>query len=220
MINVIQEITNFSSGGVTSYALALTNPVQKGSSIHVTVVATSTLIATLGCSDSINGSYGAALDQIATSATGDQVNGHFKFDNTGSGTPTITGTSTVATVIGLWIREIANTDGYIAHAGQDQVHPGTGANAVTSGAVTPSYAPGLISAVVCEVVGSDGYSVGSGFTIGVHGDNTMTESIRYTTRASQAATATDSNGATGESVTLAAWFKEKSCSRMPLTGVG
>jgi hypothetical protein len=44
----------------------------------------------------------------------------------------------------------------------------------------------------------------------------MTESIRYTTTAAAAGTFTDANGATGESITVAAWFREKIAGAGPM----
>jgi hypothetical protein len=210
-IAVAQERTNFSTTGVTTYTLAFSNPVTAGSSIHVITACQSTS-TTLACSDSVNGSYGAALDTVVSIAGG-QTNAQWKFDATAAGTPAITVTSTTPTTISIWIREISGTSGYDStatpgHNAQEQVSPGTGTNAVSSGNMTPSVAPGLVSGIAGEVVGSAGYTPGTGFTLGVYGDNTMTESLRYTSTATLAATFTDSNGTTGDSVTMAILFKE------------
>jgi len=210
LIHVIQETTNFSAVPVTSYSLAFSNPVTPGSSIHVMAATGGSTNTYTSLADQINGTYGSALDSISTTP-GNQVNAHWKYDNTGAGTPNITVQTSISAITGLWIREIGPTSGLDAgkHAGLDQAPPGTATDGTTSGTVTPSTAPGLISALAGQVLGSDGFSVGTGFTLGVHGDNTMTESRRYTTTATAAGTFTDSNGGTGnETICFAAWFKE------------
>lgn len=211
MISVLQETQTSNNATGTTIALAFSSPVTAGSSIHVFASCANIGTPTMSCADSLNGTYGSYLDSINSSAGG-QINSHWKFDNSAGGTITITVTfSATETFRSIWIREIGNSAGYDKHAAQEQAAPGTGTNAVSSGTATPSSQPGLISAMAQEVVGSAGYSVGTGFTIGISGwgSTALSESYRYTSTTARAATFTDSNGASGNSITMAAFFKEK-----------
>ena len=209
MIQVAQELEGFAVGSVSSFTLTFANPVYANSAIHV-IVASFSATTTLGCSDNLNGTYGSALD---TQIAGGQTNAHFQFSGSAAGTLTVTITSTVSTGIGVWMREIQGTTGYdsnggLGHHALTQVNPGTATDGVGSGNCTPSVQPGLLSGVAMEVVGSAGYTAGTGYTQGLYNHNTMTESRRYTSTALTAATFTDSNGATGTSISFAALFKE------------
>ena len=213
MIGILQQQNGFTSSTVSSYGLSFNNPVTPGSTLYVYSFYTYESGATQSLADSVNGSYGSALDAVH-SVAGTQVNSHWAFSNTGSGTPTVTLTmSESITGMGLWLVEVGSTSGYAGvHNANDQIDPGTGANAVTSGSMTPPSQPGLIIAQANEVVGSAGYSVGTSVAFTSAGTGwggqALLEYFRYTTTAALAGTFTDSNGASGESVTLAACFTE------------
>jgi hypothetical protein len=222
MISVLQEIQALNTASATTISLAFASPVTDGSSLHIFGSCANAGTPTMSCADSLNGSYGAFLDSI-NSTVGGQINNHWKFDNAAGGITTVTITFSASVTFRLiWVREIGQSAGFLTHAGQEQNLPGTGANAVSSGNATPSSQPGLISAMVQEVVGAGtGYSAGTGFTAGIAGwgstPTALSESKRFTTTSAQAATFTDSNGATGNSITLAAFFKEAAPVFTPFT---
>lgn len=220
MIGVLQEIQALNTAAGTTISLAFASAITAGSSLHIFGSCANAGTPTMSCADSLNGSYGAFLDSI-NSTVGGQINNHWKFDNAAGGITTVTITFSASITFRLiWAREIGQSGGYLTHAGQEQNLPGSGANAVSSGNATPSSQPGLISAMVQEVVGAGtGYSAGTGFTAGITGwgSTGLSESLRFTTTSAQAATFTDSNGATGNSITLAAFFKEAAPVFTPFT---
>jgi len=213
-ISVLQERqTSVGSGNAASIQLAFASPVTVGSSIHVFCSGVDTATS-FTCSDSVNGSYGAALDTI--DQVGDtQRLAHFKFDNTASGTPTVTITPNVSVgFLAIWIREIGGTSGYdSAHKTALQTALGNGTDNVTTGTQAPNNQPGLLSALGACTSNFALPTTGTGFTAGANGwdftvsNTTCTESKRYTALTAIAATFSNASG-TQNFATLAAFFKE------------
>jgi len=213
-ISVLQERqTSVGSGNAASIQLAFASPVTPGSSIHVFCSGVDTATS-FTCSDSVNGSYGAALDTI--DQVGDtQRLAHFKFDNTASGTPTVTITPNVSVgFLAIWIREIGGTSGYdSAHKTALQTALGNGTDNVTTGTQAPNNQPGLLSALGACTSNFALPTAGTGFTAGANGwdftvsNTTCTESKRYTALTAIAATFSNASG-TQNFATLAAFFKE------------
>lgn len=214
-ISVLQERqTSSGSGTVSSIVLAFSNPVVVGSSFH-SICQSADNAASYTCSDSVNGSHGAALDNIDAPADATRA-AHFKFDNTASGTPTVTITPNVSAGFpGIWIREIGGTSGYDTHAGQLQTHPvGTGPDALTSGTAIPASQPGLVSGLSVDCTGGTVMNTGTGFTSTLSGwqfgfgvDFARAEHLRYTSTSALAATFTQ-GGVSDNYLTVAAFFKE------------
>lgn len=234
-VSVLQE--RETSNGATAaptITLAFLNPVTPGSSIHVICGSIDQASTTFACADSVNGSYGTAKDLINDTLGSDQfVMAQFVFDNTASGTPTITITPGASSgFLAVCIREIGGTSGYDGpngHAAQQQSGPpGTGANAVSSGTATPSVQPGLISALSNDPSDTNAPTAGTGFTSGISGwqfglgsPSMRTESKRYTATSAVAATFTGTS-ATDSYITFAAFFKESAAgsSFPPLPSIG
>lgn len=215
-ISVLQEKeASNGSGGAATIVLAFTSNITLGSSIHVICSGSDATATSFTCSDTLNGSYGAALDTIDMAAdTGRYA--HFNFDNSAAGANTVTITPNATSgFLAILIREIGGTSGLDAgkHAANIQLAPGTVANAVTSGLVTPSTQPGLISALATDSTNDVAPLIGSGFTTGIPAwtfggvNSAQTESLRYTGLIAIAATFT-ATSATDNYATLAAFYKE------------
>jgi hypothetical protein len=215
-ISILQEReTSNSSASASSIALAFSTAVTSGSSLHDLCSGVDTATS-FTCSDSVNGSYGAALDTIQEAGDTQRL-AHFKFDNTAAGTPTVTITpNTSVGYLSIWIREIGGTSGYdSAHKAAVQTALGNGTDNITTGTQAPNNQPGLLSALgVCTsqfVVPA----AGTGFTLGANGwtfgtsNTACTESKRYTATTAIAATFSNSGGS-NNFATLAAFFKESS----------
>jgi len=222
-ISVLQERqTSAGSGNAASIQLAFSNPVTVGSSIHVFCSGVDTATS-FTCSDSVNGSYGAALDTIDQAGDTQRL-AHFKFDNTAAGTPTVTITPNVSVgFLAIWIREIGGTSGYdSAHKTALQTALGNGTDNITTGTQAPNNQPGLLSALGACTSNFALPTTGTGFTAGANGwdftvsNTTCTESKRYTALTAIAATFSNASG-TQNFATLAAFFKE---SASAATGVG
>lgn len=213
-VSVLQERQNsLNSANAASIALAFSNPVTPGSSIHVICSGVDTATS-FTCSDSVNGSYGAALDTIDQAGDTQRL-AHFKFDNTAAGTPTVTITpNTSIGFLAIWIREIGGTSGYdSAHKTALQTALGNGTDNVTTGTQAPNNQPGLLSALGVCTSNFVIPAAGTGFTSGISGwsftitNTAVSESKRYTSLSAIAATFSNSGGS-NNFATLAAFFKE------------
>jgi hypothetical protein len=198
---------------ITSQPLAFDLDVLPGSSIHVATSCNAANTNTV--KDSANGSYDVPIDSVLD--PGNELVRHFKFDNSVGGPITVTSTITAGNdFAGICIREIVNTSGYGGiHSGNFQSFPvSTAADAITSGAATPGKQPGLLSALSTDIAGGSTPLPGTGFTPGEAGwdfgfgtKSSQTESTRYTSLASLAATFTSTN-ASDDFITVAAFFNE------------
>lgn len=103
-----------------------------------------------------------------------------------------------------------------APVGQAQPNPGGAANAISSGSLTPTAEPCLLSVVSFYFpVGNPPSTAGTGFTLGSYGwpfdsiNTTTTESERLTTLTTTAGTFTNSEGGpTGNFLTIAVLYTE------------
>lgn len=130
-------------------------------------------------------------------------------NNTSTAKLTVTATyATAQTGKGIWSKEI----GGVTSVSYDNSNltsitsPGTGANAITGGAISPSNTPTLCSAIImeCNVGNGTDIAAGTGYTLGSSGWAfggsilAKSESKRLTSIVSTAATATAAtNGASG-----------------------
>ena len=102
----------------------------------------------------------------------------------------------------MWIKEIGGVTAtaYQTSGGQTQNSPGTGANAITTGNVTPTSQPALLSALCINDTGTTPpASAGTGFTSGTTGmsSSAVSESMRLTSTSAVAATFTDATNGGG-----------------------
>jgi len=213
-ISVLQERqTSLNSANASSIALAFSSADTPGSSIHVFCSAVDSA-ASFTCSDSVNGSHGAALDTIDQAGDTQRL-AQFKFDNTAAGTPTVTITpNTSVGFLAIWIREIGGTSGYdSAHKTALQTTIGNGTDNVTTGTQAPNNQPGLLSGLGICTSNFNLPAAGTGFTAGINGwdftvsNTAVSESKRYTSLTAIAATFSNSGGS-NNFATLAAFFKE------------
>lgn len=223
-VSVLQERqTSVGGANASSIALAFSSADTVGSSIHTFCSGVDTATS-FTCSDSVNGSHGAALDTIDQNGDTQRL-AQFKFDNTAAGTPTVTITPNVQTgFLAIWIREIGGTSGYdAAHKTALQTSLGNGTDNVTTGTQAPNNQPGLLSALGACTSNFVLPATGTGFTAGINGwtftiNNTAaSESKRYTALTAIAATFSNSGG-TQNFATLAAFFKETAAGGVALTG--
>lgn len=198
---------------LTAATIAVTlPPVTAGSSIAVFGSCESA--ETMACADSVNGSYGAAVDDINDAGDGQRVTS-FKFQNSAAGTPVVTITFSATTnFTGMFAVEVlgAAAASFDGHNGQVQATPTTGTDAVTSGTATPTAQPGLIVALSSNTSGAAAPAAGTGFTD--HGSGwaqagpARLESKRYT--ATSAIAGTFTAGSNSAHATLQMLFKEAS----------
>jgi hypothetical protein len=169
-LSIIQEVSNedpdFATTGTT---IAVTLTVTAGSVLYVFVCHDSTGTAgTIACADNVNGTYGAALDDV-NDATNAQRAAHFSFANSASGSITVTATlGTTHLAKGIWVVEIGGAKGISpldGHAGQHQTSPGTGANAVSTGTISNTIQPAMLVAFgLVEDLTNGAPTAGTGFT--------------------------------------------------------
>jgi len=156
-VSVLQERqASAGSSSVTSFALAFSNPVTSGSSLHT--FSTTSSIRTHTCADSSNGAH-TSLDQNTATSAGTLA--HFNKDTSAAATITVTVSFTSDTFPAIWIREIGGTSG---------IDTGHGINVTSSGttrsgnSLTPTQQPGLISALLYnDSTASGAADTGSGF---------------------------------------------------------
>lgn len=225
MISVLQDQRNFNAGPPVSFLTqAYGSNIALGSSLHIWATCSSSPTPTFSCSDTLNGSLGSPLDFITS--PGGQCYGHWILDGSLSGADSVT-VNFGATVgqAQIIIKEVGGTSGLDTsataggHKSADQINPGTGTDAVSSGSITPSKQPGLVSCITSCVTGTASLTVGTGFTLDhAFSSNTQTEHLRYTSTSPVAGTWTDANGASNEMITFAACFKEAGAPIVPSAG--
>jgi hypothetical protein len=154
------------------------------------------------------------IGSTISDATNSQSSALFYCKDCAAGTPTVTGTFVGAQVYrGLWIIPVQNLDNTTTPVGGGQLQsaPGTGANAVTSGNITPPAQPGIFGGFTFDSSASNPViSAGTGFgssasaanITSVMGLTTLREDTRITSTSAKAATFTPSIG-TGNFLTLA-----------------
>jgi hypothetical protein len=169
-----------------------------------------------GVSDSVNGAL-ASRGSDADDATSSRKVLQFTIDNVSAGSHTVTATMTgsFSAPGSLVVREIGQTSGYNATAnGSVQASPGTGTDAVASGAATNSVPNALVSSLSFDTnAGGFAPAAGTGFTSGQTaavaslGGHFRTESKRITGTGSNTATYT-AVGGTDTCLTCMAVFGE------------
>lgn len=205
-IGVLQEVSAEDADFVTTgTTIAVTLTVTAGSVLHVYGTHDSAgTVGTIACSDTVNGSYGAAINDRNDATNGQRI-AQFSKLNAASGSTTVTitlGTTHVAK--GVWVVEINNarlTGALDGSNDVNQVAPGTGANAVTVSA-TNAVQPALVLAISQSYDGTPappaagtGYtSTKTAFAWSGAAVTTRTEYKTVTNTGSQAATFTSSSG--------------------------
>lgn len=215
MISPLQERSAIGAGAATTIALQFTGPVTLGSSFHV-VVKSSGSPTLITCADDVNGAL-VPIGPLVSDAGGGHRGQQFKLDSTGAGTPTVTATfSGAVTNRSIWIREIGESSGYDVQAAQNETG-NVGTDGITSGLMTPSIAPGLVSVVAIIHVGAgDAISAaGTGYApldthplTGWGFIDSASEHRRYTTTAPLAGTFNVSGASSPSDMVFAACFKE------------
>lgn len=214
LIAVGQSAQTTATATGTTLAQAFAGAVVAGSTLCCFVECLDVTSETISVSDSVNGSWGAAVRSVDD---GTKTVAQFQFQNTAAGTPTVTATFGVTTTVrAIWIVEVRNAavsslDGF---AGQNQASPGAGTDAVTSGNATNAKQPALIVALssdhrtispVAPAAGTGFVDNGAGWTFS-GGNQARLESKRVTTATAIAATFTGTSGVVP--TTLMALFDE------------
>lgn len=217
-VSILQEVETSSASNVSSIiSQAITTTA--GSALHVFCCANGINVPT--CSDTLNGTY-QLLDSVLQ---GINRVAHFVISNVVAGSTTVT-VSFGANYgnRGILVREVGGTDGYDgSHNAALQVIPGTGADVISSGNIVPNEAPGLISALCCDLFSSTTVTAGTGFTTGLspawaNAYEAVSEHLRYTVTTPLAGTFTDAtNGGTRTFATLSAGFTETAADVQMLT---
>lgn len=203
--------TTTSPGALTSAALA-------GSSIEFFVIWNGSSSSLPTVTDSASQTYVQKGSVIVDNNDGLNVVVFLLQNNASATTLTVTATwGSAQTFVGSHVKEIASvtTTSFQVTAGQNQVTPGTGTDAISSGSITPSAQPNLISAYsFCDGNGTalaagTGYTSGIGGWDGGSGNLLLTESQRTTGTSATAATFTDTvNGGTRRYLTVATVYTE------------
>lgn len=210
-ISVLQENGSIATSGAGLTSQSITMTLTAGSSLHVMEMDFSG--NTIAVGDGVN-----TYTLIGSSINNGSIKSRqYVANNVAGGSTTITVSSTAAagSYLGFWVREIGYTNGYDTSNGI-LTTTSTGTDSITSGTLTPSQQPGLVSSMVMWVDGSNvsqiQTTVGTGFTDGgnylaLGSDALETESLRYTSTSPIAATYTGTT--TGQHLALiTALFKE------------
>lgn len=204
-------------GATNTNTISVTRFVKPGSAIHVYATWDNTSGAsTASCADNVNGSYGATLDQVGTTT---QFLAQWSKLAAAGGLTTITVTTSTACVLkAIWVQEIAGASALQVHGGQSQAAPGTGADAVTSGNLTPTSVPSLLVGL-CSNTDVGTLVAGTGMIGGPFGWHVIKAARSVSQRVTSsppvaAATFTTSNG-TGAYRTLAAVYTDAPAGQLP-----
>lgn len=222
-ITFVQSPTAATGFSGTTLALAFGSNVTAGSMLCAHINATH---GVSGVADSRSQTYTAAVS-VTDGAT--YTLATYYFLNTTGGACTVTVTFAGAiTYASLQVAEysgIATSAALDQFASNSQTAPGTGANAITSGSVTPTTNGQLILGwTTALTVGAGTVSAGTGFTgrVNVFGDTLFEDQVQGTAGAI-AATFTGTNAAS-DYITLISTYKELAASTTPnrlmLLGVG
>lgn len=188
-ISVRQETNAFLSVAGTTLTITPTSAYLAGSSLHLVVTCNSGNTITL-TGDGVNTfvSFGSSL-----TASGVKIQ-HWSADNVAASAPTITITNDgSSTQWEAYLAEVSGTIGTDVGLLNSATGVGSGTDAINSGNITPTAAPGLLHAI-CVNNNSGGFAAGTGFTAGLNvsdkasGGTAITENKRYTSTAALAAT--------------------------------
>jgi hypothetical protein len=158
--------------------------------------------------DNLNAGNYTQLECLADSLSGQNAQ-HFNKDNTTGGSLTVTLTLETVNSTGAFCqviaKEIGGTSGIDVHNGVQRVAPGTGTDAITATALTPSQAPGLNSAwcydgnnISSSLVKGTGFNADQLSGTLTAAASTCGENLRYTSTASQTGTFTDGTHGGGD----------------------
>lgn len=214
-ISVLQETAVDNAASSQTTVVVTLAGVTAGSSLQAFLI-TNHFYSVTGVSDSVNGAFtarGTGGDDVTSSRKVFQ----YTIDGVSAGSHTITATigSSVSAPGTLVVREIGQTSGYnITANGNIQASPGTGTDAVVSGAATNTIANALVSACSFSTnAGGSAPAAGTGYTLGQTasvaslGGHFRTESKRITATGSNTATLTAVSG-TDTFITCMAIFAE------------
>jgi hypothetical protein len=175
MASSIRQAAAFTdaAGAGASIGLAFASPVLAGS-VLVAFVTNDTGTAdptSITVADTVNGAWPAALQNIRDATNQDRITAFVFRGTTGSasGTPTVTvtfATPTNPTFRGICILELTGVDPTVAaqSAGQGQLTPTTGANAVTSGnTATLTQQPNIVIGFSMDTAGTGTPATGTGY---------------------------------------------------------
>lgn len=214
MISRLQERSDLGAGAATTVVLQFSGAVTPGSSLHV-IAKSSDSPASITCADDVNSAH-TAIGSLVSDGSGHRGQ-HFKFDNTGAGTPTVTVTfSGSVTNRAILIREIGGTSGYDVQASRQQNGSVSSPDGIDSGTASPSVQPGLVSGAAVIHSGSAAITgAGSGGQVlDVHPltnwgfTDSASEHFRYTDLAARAASFATGAGGSPNAMIFAAFFKE------------
>lgn len=199
--NVVQEQASWEGTGATLTTFttpALSTAATSGSSIEVWIITSGTSTPT-SVVDSASQTYSLQETQTYFGAS-NRFSCYVRVSNASATALTFTvNWPATVTYPSVWVREIGNTAGLQGSSSNTQTAPGTGANAITTGTITPSSQPAFLSAVVVNTAAGL-YSVpsaGTGFTSGIVGffaEASRSESIAISSLTPVAGTFTDSVG--------------------------
>ena len=199
--NVVQEQASWEGTGATLTTFttpALSTAATSGSSIEVWIITSGTSTPT-SVVDSASQTYSLQESKTYFGAS-NRFSCYVRISNASATALTFTvNWPATVTYPSVWVREIGNTAGLQGSSSNTQTAPGTGANAISTGTITPSSQPAFLSAVVVNTAAGL-YSVpsaGTGFTSGIVGffnEASRSESIAVSSLTPVAGTFTDSVG--------------------------
>ena len=199
--NVVQEQASWEGTGATLTTFttpALSTAATSGSSIEVWIITSGTSTPT-SVVDSASQTYSLQESKTYFGAS-NRFSCYVRISNASATALTFTvNWPATVTYPSVWVREIGNTAGLQGSSSNTQTAPGTGANTISTGTITPSSQPAFLSAVVVNTAAGL-YSVpsaGTGFTSGIVGffnEASRSESIAVSSLTPVAGTFTDSVG--------------------------
>jgi hypothetical protein len=216
---VNQLVYNADSASATTIGVGISN-TQAGATLHVMVSRFQYDSPFPSVISSVTDSQGNTYTKIGSDRVGDIIIAHYYASNIvgGAGANTVTATFQSSTRYrNIVVKEIRGVTGtpLDVNTGQVQASPGTGTDGVSTGSVSNTIQPALISAFALRVFyDSITLSAGTGFTndggleSGTVGGAWRAESKRITTTGSQSATFTVSNN--GTTLSVMAVFAESS----------
>lgn len=200
-INVQQTVSDGGSGGATTVSVEISN-TQPGAVLHVAVFYFRySFSAIVGIEDTQENTFDPIDDEIVGT---DAINArHFYAENIAGGvdpntiTVTFDESTTYREIIVKEVRDVATAGALVGDTQQEQASPGTGTDAVTSGAAAISAQPNLLSGFSMVQFFSDDLTEGTGFSRDARSNNGSNggggwigQSKRTTSTSSQASTCT------------------------------
>lgn len=164
-VSILQTATNDNAATGGNISCTFGSAVTAGSTIVVfSSIGNNNKL--LGCSDTVNGSYGTFKLNVNDTTDGEEV-GVFIFPNSAAGTPTVTTTYTSNDIFRSLLAVEVGGAGVTSYGGvTGQVQNAAGTDGVTTGNVTPTGQPALLVAVSMSTGTFPGAApaAGTGFT--------------------------------------------------------